>query len=181
MTDHTQTLDEVLQETVETIRNFQVSVSTAESCTGGGVAQALTSLPGSSSFMMGGVVSYQDYVKEEVLGVGSATIERYGVVSRETVIEMAKGASRLLKTHAAVSTSGIAGPSGAEPGKPVGTIWMAAVSGDVCLTYMQSGDNGRADNISRAIKNALKLLEKAVKEEKRNDNEELRTEKFVCQ
>lgn len=160
------TLDEVLQGAVETIRHFDVSVSTAESCTGGGVAQALTSLPGSSAFMMGGVVSYQDYVKEEVLGVRPETIRDFGVVSRQTVIEMAKGAASLLRTHAAVSTSGIAGPSGAEPGKPVGTIWMAAVSGDVCLTYMQSGDQGRASNISRAIKNALKLLENAVKEEK---------------
>lgn len=167
MTDQTQTLDEVLQGTVEAVKTHGVTVSTAESCTGGGVAHALTSLPGSSAYFMGGVVSYQDYVKEEVLGVSAGTIERFGVVSRETVIEMARGAARLLGTHAAVSTSGIAGPSGAEPGKPVGTIWMAAVSGDVCLTYMQSGDDGRAANILRAIKNALKLLENAVIEEKR--------------
>lgn len=150
----------------EILLQHGVTVSTAESCTGGGIAARLTSVSGSSRYVMGGIVSYQDYVKEQLLGVSPETIARYGVVSRETVIEMARGACRALETDAAVSTSGIAGPSGAEPGKPVGTIWMAAVCGDVCLTYMQSGDDGRAENIARAIENALDLLGRAVIEAK---------------
>ena len=142
--------------------NKGLTVSTAESCTGGGIAARLTSVAGSSAYVRGGIVSYQNDVKEDLLGVHPATINKYGVVSEETVIEMVKGAMKSLKTDCAMATTGIAGPGGEEPGKPVGTIWIAAAWGDRIVTMCQEGDEGRRRNIERAIQNALKMLSKLV-------------------
>ena len=112
-----------------------LTVSTAESCTGGGIAARLTSVAGSSAYVRGGIVSYQNDVKEELLGVNPDTIYKYGVVSEQTVIEMVKGAMKSLKTDCAMATTGIAGPGGEEPGKPVGTIWIAAAWGNKIVTF----------------------------------------------
>lgn len=136
-----------------------LTVSTAESCTGGGIAARLTSVAGSSAYVRGGIVSYQNDVKEELLGVNPDTIYKYGVVSEQTVVEMVKGAMKSLKTDCAIATTGIAGPGGEEPGKPVGTIWIAAAWGDdKIVTMRQEGDSGRAKNIERAIRNGLEML-----------------------
>jgi PncC family amidohydrolase len=140
-----------------------LTVSTAESCTGGGIAAKLTSIAGSSAYVRGGIVAYQNDVKEDLLGVNPDTIYKYGVVSEETVIEMVKGAMKSLKTDCAMATTGIAGPGGEEPGKPVGTIWIAAAWGDRIVTMRQEGDEGRSRNIERAIKNALKMLSEVLK------------------
>lgn len=140
-----------------------LTVSTAESCTGGGIAAKLTSIAGSSAYVRGGIVAYQNDVKEDLLGVNPDTIYKYGVVSEETVIEMVKGAMKSLKTDCAMATTGIAGPGGEEPGKPVGTIWIAAARGDRIVTMRQEGDKGRSRNIERAIKNALKMLSEVLK------------------
>ena len=136
-----------------------LTVSTAESCTGGGIAARLTSVAGSSAYVRGGIVSYQNDVKEELLGVNPDTIYKYGVVSEQTVVEMVKGAMKSLKTDCAIATTGIAGPGGEEPGKPVGTIWIAAAWGDGKIVPMrQEGDSGRTKNIERAIRNGLEML-----------------------
>lgn len=140
-----------------------LTVSTAESCTGGGIAARLTSVAGSSAYVRGGVVAYQNDVKVDLLGVDAGTINKYGVVSEETVLEMAKGAMKSLKTDCSMATTGIAGPGGAEPGKPVGTIWIAAAWGDRIITMKQEGDEGRRKNIERAIQNALKMLSEILK------------------
>lgn len=140
-----------------------LTVSTAESCTGGGIAARLTSVAGSSAYVRGGVVAYQNDVKEDLLGVDAGTIYKYGVVSEETVVEMAKGAMKSLKTDCSMATTGIAGPGGEEPGKPVGTIWIAAAWGDRIITMKQEGDEGRRKNIERAIQNALKMLSEILK------------------
>ena len=140
-----------------------LTVSTAESCTGGGIAARLTSVAGSSAYVRGGVVAYQNDVKVDLLGVDASTINKYGVVSEETVLEMAKGAMKSLKTDCSMATTGIAGPGGAEPGKPVGTIWIAAAWGDRIITMKQEGDEGRCKNIERAIQNALKMLSEILK------------------
>ncbi len=105
-----------------------VSVATAESLTGGMISAALTAVPGSSAVVRGGVVSYMAEVKEQVLGVAEATIEGDGVVSEQTALSMARGAVEVLDAGLAVAVTGIAGPTGAEPGKPVGTVWMALAS-----------------------------------------------------
>ena len=146
------------EEIGELLKAKKLSLSTAESCTGGGIAALVTSVPGSSEYFKGGIVAYANEVKEELLGVRSETLVAYGAVSRETVVEMAKGAMNRLKTDCAVATSGIAGPGGGTPEKPVGTVWIAVAYKNEIVTMKQEGDEGRARNVEKAIKNALILL-----------------------
>jgi len=101
------------------------AVSTAESCTGGWIAKAITDIPGSSAVFHYGVVSYSNGAKEQILGVKLDTLERYGSVSEAVVREMADGAVKLSGADIAVAVSGIAGPDGGSPQKPVGTVWFA--------------------------------------------------------
>jgi PncC family amidohydrolase len=105
-------------------------LATAESCTGGLIGNRLTNIPGSSDYYTGGVIAYAYVVKVALLGVSWNTLRTYGAVSRETVLEMARGAHRALGADIAVSVSGIAGPDGAMPGKPVGTIWVGLCTND---------------------------------------------------
>ena len=101
------------------------TLSTAESCTGGGIGAALTAVPGSSAVYMGGVISYDNAVKMGVLGVPEEWIEKYGAVSPWVAMEMASGVRGLLHTDVAVSVTGLAGPGGDEHGHPVGTVYIA--------------------------------------------------------
>lgn len=140
------------------LKSKKLSLSTAESCTGGGVAASITSVAGSSEYFMGGIVAYSNDVKVSLLHVSSETLEKYGAVSRETVMEMAAGAMNTLKTDCAIATSGIAGPGGGSLEKPVGTIWIAVAYKNEIVTVMQTGDNGRAKNVQNAIQNAMDLL-----------------------
>lgn len=140
------------------LKSKKLSLSTAESCTGGGVAASITSVAGSSEYFMGGIVAYSNDVKISLLHVSSETLEKYGAVSRETVMEMAAGAMNTLKTDCAIATSGIAGPGGGSLEKPVGTIWIAVAYKNEIVTVMQTGDNGRAKNVQNAIQNAMDLL-----------------------
>lgn len=134
------------------------SLSTAESCTAGNVAAIITAVPGSSHFYKGGIVAYANELKQNILQVKAETLETYGAVSEETVIEMVKGAMRVFNTDFAVATSGIAGPAGGTPEKPVGTIWVAAGCKDKIVTAKLTEDNGRDKNIQSATKKTLQLL-----------------------
>ena len=145
------------------LKEKHLTMATAESCTGGGIAARMTSISGSSEYFIGGIVAYQNEVKEQILHVKPETIEKFNVVSAETVEEMVRGAMKALKTDCAVATSGIAGPTGGDDERPVGTIWIAAAYHDKVVTMKQEGDEGRARNIQKAIRNALKLLEKLLK------------------
>ena len=145
------------------LKEKHLTMSIAESCTGGGIAAKMTSISGSSEYFIGGIVAYQNEVKEQLLHVKPETIEKFNVVSAETVEEMARGAMKVFKTDCAVATSGIAGPTGGDEERPVGTIWIAAAYHEKVVTMKQEGDNGRARNIQKAIRNALKLLEKLLK------------------
>lgn len=142
----------------ECLKDKGMTLSTAESCTGGGIAALITSVPGSSSYFKGGIVAYSNEVKMNLLHVSPQTLEKYGAVSRETVIEMAKGAMEALKTECAVATSGIAGPGGGTLEKPVGTIWMAVVCRDKIVTRKEEGDLGRIENVKRTIQDVLAML-----------------------
>ena len=97
----------------------------AESCTGGGIAAALTDVAGSSAWFDRGFVTYSNEAKVEMLGVSAGTLERFGAVSRETVTEMAAGALEFSRAQLGVAVSGVAGPGGGTPGRPVGTVWLA--------------------------------------------------------
>lgn len=100
------------------------TLATAESCTGGGIGAALTAVSGSSSVYKGGVISYTNQVKEEVLGVSREVLEKYGAVSCPVAGAMASGVRKLLKTDIAVSVTGLAGPTGDAYGNPVGTVYI---------------------------------------------------------
>ncbi len=135
-----------------------LTLSTAESCTGGGIASVITSISGSSEYFKGGIVAYANEVKTALLGVSEITLEKHGAVSEETVLEMAKGAMKSMKTSCAIATSGIAGPGGGTPTKPVGTIWIAVACNDKIVTKKLQGDNGREKNTKNSIEKALSLL-----------------------
>lgn len=105
-------------------------VTCAESCTGGGIAAALTDLAGSSAWFERGFVTYSNAAKREMLGVSDDTLQRHGAVSRQTVIEMARGALDHSMAQLSVAVSGIAGPGGGTPDKPVGTVWLAWADAD---------------------------------------------------
>ncbi len=113
---------------VERASERALTVATAESLTGGMISSALTAVPGSSVAVRGGVVSYATAVKHEALGVDDELLAQAGPVDEEVALEMARGARRALLSDVAVAVTGIAGPGGAEPGKPVGTVWMALSS-----------------------------------------------------
>ncbi|MBR4048225.1 MAG: CinA family protein [Bacteroides sp.] len=140
-----------------------LTLSTAESCTGGGIASIITAIPGSSQYFHGGIVAYANEVKMALLEVQSETLEKHGAVSEQTVVEMAKGAMKSMKTTCSIATSGIAGPGGGTAEKPVGTIWIAVACNKRIVTKRLEGDFGRAENIKNTIKNALSLLIKTLK------------------
>ena len=110
-----------------------LTLATAESCTAGNIAAMITAIPGSSRFYKGGIIAYSDEVKVNILGVSPETLASVGAVSEETVIEMVKGAMKSMNSDCAVATSGIAGPTGGTPGKPVGTMWIAVAVKDRSL------------------------------------------------
>ncbi|MEJ8738868.1 MULTISPECIES: CinA family protein [unclassified Phocaeicola] len=134
------------------------TLATAESCTAGNVAAIITAIPGSSRFYKGGVIAYDNKVKQDLLHVDAETLEKYGAVSEETVVEMVKGVMQTLDVDYAMATSGIAGPAGGTPEKPVGTIWIAAGSNKKVITAKLTEDEGREKNIQAATKKALQLL-----------------------
>ena len=126
------------------------SLVTAESCTGGLIASRITDVAGSSAYFLGGIVAYSYEVKAALLGVSWDTLNNKGAVSRETVIEMARGARNILKADIAVSVSGIAGPGGGTPDKPVGTVWvgLATPSGEEARHFVWDGDRVRNKYLS---------------------------------
>ena len=142
-----------------------LTLSTAESCTSGNVAAAITAIPGSSHFYKGGIIAYSDEIKENLLGVSHETLESKGAVSEETVIEMVKGAMKSMNSDCAVATSGIAGPTGGTPDKPIGTIWIAASLKEKVVTLKLEGDEGREKNTANATQKALQLLRKMLQNE----------------
>lgn len=135
-----------------------LTLSTAESCTGGYVAHLITSVSGSSAYYMGSVLSYSNEIKMELLGVKEETLREHGAVSEETVKEMVAGALQLLKTDIAVATSGIAGPTGGTPDKPVGTIWIAVGNKEKVNTFQLSLGNDRERNIQYTAIRALNMV-----------------------
>jgi nicotinamide-nucleotide amidase len=142
--------------------NNSATVATAESCTGGYVANQITSIPGSSRYYQGSVVSYSNEIKMNVLGVSRETLDTYGAVSEQTAREMAEGARRLLNTTFAISTTGIAGPDGGTPEKPVGTVWIACATPEETFTQLLTLRNNRKINIELTCSYALNLLRKTI-------------------
>ena len=141
------------------------TVSCAESCTGGLISELFTSVPGSSGYFLGAVTSYANSVKTGVLGVSEETIARYGAVSSECVREMAEGIRRITGSDYSVATSGIAGPGGGSPEKPVGLVWIAVSSENGTETFSHTYKNDRRRNIERFAASALNHLRIKIEKE----------------
>ncbi len=131
-----------------------LTLSTAESCTGGGLAAALTSVSGSSGYFQGGLVAYQNRLKEQFLGVSEADILRYDVVSQPVVEQMVRGACALFHTHCALASTGYTG--GGNGAIPQGTVWIAWGTATEVHSLCLRGDAGREANTARAVTEALR-------------------------
>lgn len=140
------------------LRARGLKLATAESCTGGLIASRITDVAGSSDYFVGGVSAYAYEAKVALLGVSWDTLKAHGAVSRETVLEMARGARKNLSADVAISVSGIAGPGGGMPGKPVGTTWigLSASDGEWARLFEFEGD--RIQNKSSGADAALQFL-----------------------
>jgi nicotinamide-nucleotide amidase len=147
------------------LSNGEKTMATAESCTGGYIAHLITSIPGSSAVFLGSVVSYANSAKESLLAVAPETLKSAGAVSEETVRQMVQGALQQFGSDYAVATSGIMGPDGGSPEKPVGTVWVAAGSKAQIRTRKFQFRYDRKRNIELAATNALNFLRQLVVEE----------------
>jgi nicotinamide-nucleotide amidase len=134
------------------------TLSTAESCTSGKVAESITLMPGASAYFTGGIVAYSEEVKKSLLNVPEELIEEKTVVSEEVAIRMAEGACEVLNTDYAIATTGVAGPGGGTIENPVGTIWIAAGKKGEMRTVKLTENDGRDINVTRATFRALQLL-----------------------
>lgn len=141
------------------------TVSTAESCTSGKVAESITLMPGASAYFTGGIVAYSEEVKKNLLKVPADIIEKKTAVCEEVAVQMAEGVCEVLGTDYAIATTGFAGPGGGTPEVPVGTIWIAAGKKGDMRTLQLTEDDGRDMNVARATLSALQLLLEVLRED----------------
>lgn len=155
--------EDSLEKQIGTVfRKKNVTLATAESCTGGEIAHMITSVPGSSAYFKGAVVSYANEVKIHVLGVSAEDIDREGAVSETVVLQMAEGVRKLLHTDYAVATSGVAGPDGGTPDKPVGTVWIGVATPEKAFARKFVFSFTRERNIAKAAAKALEMVMREV-------------------
>ena len=152
----------IAEAVLEKLKAVGKTLASAESCTGGTIAKMITAIPGSSDVFKGTVVSYATSVKEEVLGVNHADVEKYTVVSQQVAEQMATGVRTLLKTDYAVATTGVAGPGGATEENPVGTVWIAVAGPNGVVSKRCNFGKDRGNNIERASITALEMVRQYV-------------------
>ena len=138
------------------------TLATAESCTGGNIARLLTAQAGASAYFKGGIIAYSNEVKECALGVKQSTLEAHGAVSEETVREMVEGVRQRLGVDLAIATTGIAGPGGGTPEKPVGTVWVAVADATHTVTQLMHYGDRRQQTIDRTTNQAYSMLIKLI-------------------
>jgi nicotinamide-nucleotide amidase len=155
----TETIEEVIG---KVCKEKSVTIGTLESCTGGFVASKITSVAGSSDYFKGSVIAYSNEIKMKMLNVSEETLKSHGAVSEETVIEMVKGGLNALNVDYTVAISGIAGPGGGTPTKPVGTIWVAVGNQEHTEAMLIKGTKDRMKNIQRTTTYALNILRKFI-------------------
>ena len=151
----TQKLEEVVG---HLLKERGLNLATAESCTGGHIGHKITSIPGSSAYYLGGFVAYSNAMKMQQLDVQESTLEQFGAVSEQTVIEMVKGTNEVLGSDIAVAISGIAGPGGGTEEKPVGTVWIAVGNPEKTVTRKLSIGKDRIKNIEYSTVQALNMI-----------------------
>ena len=154
----------ISREVSELLWDMEKTVATAESCTGGRIAEAIIAVPGASKYFKGGIISYVNEVKESLLGVDPLVLEEKTAVCEEVAIQMVKGACRTLNTDYAISATGVAGPSGGSKDIPVGTIWLACGNADRVVTLKVEEDHGRDINLAIATNKAMQLFLEYLKE-----------------
>ncbi len=167
----TKTIDRLAVDVVKYMTEQGLTLTAAESCTGGLLAAAVTSVPGASEVFPGSAVTYSEDIKMRLLGVGQDTLERYTVYSHETAREMSEGARRLFDTDYALSVTGIAGPGGALENKPVGTVYVSVSSAKRTITKELNLDKTAGRDLIRtfAVKGALELLKEELAAQSRGD------------
>ena len=158
-------LESLPEAVAQTMSLNNLTLATAESCTGGSLASKLTALAGASKYFKGGVVAYCNEVKESLLGVRHSTLETHGAVSEETVSEMSVGVRERLGSDFAIATSGIAGPSGGTAEKPVGTVWIAVAGPQRVTTRLKHFGDDRLRTIERTCNEAFAMLLEELKVE----------------
>lgn len=162
----------ISREISQMLWEVEKTVGTAESCTGGRIAEAIISVPGASKYFKGGIISYVDEVKENLLYVSPELLLEKTAVCEEVAIEMVKGACKALKTDFAIAATGIAGPTGGTKEIPVGTIWLACGSLDRQVTLKVQEDHGRDINLAIATNKAIQMFLDFLKEEFKEENVE---------
>ncbi len=142
----------------QVLTNKGWTLAAAESCTGGLLSHTLTGVSGSSAYFMGAVIAYDNRIKEEILGVQHETLVKHGAVSGQTAGEMAAGIRREFKVTIGLSTTGIAGPTGGTPEKPVGLVWLGLSTPEMTKTYKCQFDSDREGNKTSAVHTILRQL-----------------------
>jgi nicotinamide-nucleotide amidase len=153
------------REISELLWEMEKTVGTAESCTGGRIAEAIMAVPGASKYFKGGIISYVNEIKESLLGVDPQVLEEKTAVCEEVAMAMVKGACKALNTDYAISATGIAGPSGGTKDIPVGTIWLACGNAERVVTLLVQEDHGRDINLAIATNKAMQLFLSYLREE----------------
>lgn len=151
-------ITELAAELGRCLQRLNAHVTTAESCTGGGIAEAITRIPGSSAWFEAGYVTYSNRQKNQQLEVPAELFEKVGAVSREVVEAMAQGAQRKSLARFAVAVSGVAGPDGGSPSKPVGTVWLAWAVGETMISEQRFFAGNRDEVRRQTVKAALEGL-----------------------
>ncbi len=153
----------IASDLISVLKSKNLTISTAESCTGGLIGYKITEIPGASDVYLGGVISYSNDVKETVLGVSHETLVSFGAVSEETALEMVEGARFTFSSDVAIAVTGIAGPGGEVPGKPVGLVYISVLTpkGTVVEKNIFSGNREEVRNsaANRAMEIVLEELQ----------------------
>lgn len=155
----------ISREISQILWELEKTVGTAESCTGGRIAEAMIATPGASKYFKGGVVSYVDEIKERLLHVDAQVLEEQTAVCEEVAKQMVKGACQTLNTNYSIAATGFAGPTGGTKEIPVGTIWLACGDIDRQVTFMVQEDHGRDINLAIATNKAMQMFLDFLKDE----------------
>ena len=161
----------ISREISQMLWEMEKTVSTAESCTGGRIAEAIIAVPGASKYFKGGIISYVDEVKANLLNVSREVLDEKTAVCEEVAMQMVQGACRTLNTDFAISATGIAGPTGGSKDIPVGTIWLACGTPDKQVTLKVEEDHGRDINLAIATSKAMQMFLEYLKEEETEEVE----------
>ena len=159
----------ISREISQMLWEMEKTVSTAESCTGGRIAEAIIAVPGASKYFKGGIISYVDEVKANLLNVSPEVLDEKTAVCEEVAMQMVQGACRTLNTDFAISATGIAGPTGGSKDIPVGTIWLACGTPDKQVTMKVEEDHGRDINLAIATNKAMQMFLDFLKSENQTD------------